>query len=72
MTLKAEGIGARTKVARTYRGLCAICYQPIVAGEAYEEGALASNTRAGVAVHYNCHKPSSAPTYAENKIRRVA
>ena len=69
MTLKAEGKAPTTKVARTYRGLCAICYQPIVAGEAYEEGALASNVRAGSTVHYNCYQPLGAPTYEELKAR---
>ena len=65
MSLKAEGL-SHVRIARTYRGKCGICDQPIIAGQAYEIG-LASNTRAGRIVHYNCHKPSSAPTWEELK-----
>ena len=39
-------------------------------GEAYEECVGGTNTRNGYPAHYNCHKPSSAPTWEELVARK--
>jgi len=39
-------------------------------GEAYEECVGGTNTRNGYLAHYNCHKPSSAPTWEELVARK--
>ena len=67
MSLKAEGKGVPVRIARSYRGKCGICYKPIIKGDAYESGIGATNIRAGYIAHYNCYKPSGAPTYEELK-----
>lgn len=55
----------KVKVARFMRGKCGICYKMIMSGEAYETCVGGTNTREGYLVHYNCHKPSGAPTWEE-------
>lgn len=54
------------RVARVYKGKCGICYQDIIAGQAYDvmDGSNTSNQRL---VHYNCYKPTNAPTWEELK-----
>lgn len=52
------------RVARVMKGTCGICYQGIIAGQAYDYRS-GTNTRNRCLVHYNCYKPSSAPTYEE-------
>lgn len=72
MTIAREGKARPTRVARTYRGVCHICWDDVVAGQAYEY-AGGSNTQSHYLVHYNCYKPSGAPTYEELlKSKRVS
>lgn len=44
-----------SKVARTYRGMCGICFMPIVAGESYFTCVGGTNTRVGYLAHKNCY-----------------
>ena len=59
-----RGGKAWVKVARTYRGLCGDCHQPIMPGQAYERVG-GTNSKNQYLAHYNCHKPSNAPTWEE-------
>ena len=57
------------RVARVYKGKCGICFKDILAGQVYDykDGSNTSNIHI---VHYNCYKPSGAPTWEELKSRR--
>lgn len=54
------------RVARVMKGVCGICYRPIIAGQAYDYRG-GTNTQNQCLVHYNCYKPLGAPTYEELK-----
>ena len=60
MAIAREG-KFREKRARTYRGKCYLCYEPVVSGQVYVEGVGGTNTMVGRLAHYNCWKPSGAP-----------
>ncbi len=64
MTIARAGKSQPVRVARVYKGTCGICYQPVVTGQAYEYGG-GTNTKNQCLFHYNCHKPTSAPTWEE-------
>ena len=52
---KDEGKALRFKKARTYRGKCCYCWEPILVGEEYIEGVGGSRTiKVGVA-HKGCY-----------------
>ena len=57
------------KVARVYKGKCGICHGDIFPGQVYyfTGGSKTSNAQI---VHFNCYKPSGAPTWEELKCRR--
>ncbi len=65
----SRGGKLKTKVARTMRGRCGICYKPVISGEAYETCVGGTNSENGYLAHYNCYKPSGAPTYEELQAR---
>ena len=69
MPIAREGKSQPARVARFMRGTCGICHQMIMPGEAYETCVGGTNTRNGYLAHYNCHKPSNAPTWEELKSR---
>lgn len=57
------------RVARYRKGLCGICHQEVMPGQAYEYGG-GTNTQNQRLMHFNCNKPSNAPTWEELKLRR--
>lgn len=65
MTIAYGDKPSNPRIARTYRGRCAICGKPILPGQAYEDGVMGTNTLVSKTVHYNCYKPVGAPTWEE-------
>ena len=57
------------RVARVYKGLCHICFEPVTAGQAYDYRS-GTNTSSQALVHYNCYKPADAPTWEELKANK--
>lgn len=53
------------RVARFMKGECGICHKMIMPSEAYETCVGGTNTRNGYLAHFNCYKPSAAPTWEE-------
>lgn len=51
----------KIKVARTYRGKCGICLNPVFPGQAYMDCVGGTNSSSGYLAHYNCYKPEGAP-----------
>ena len=69
MPIAYAGEGQPVRVARFMRGNCGICPKMIMPGEAYETCVGGTNIKNGYLAHYNCHKPTGAPTYEELKRR---
>lgn len=65
MGIGKDGTKAQpTRVARVSKGICPICYQEIISGQAYDTRG-GSNTRVSRLVHYDCYRPVGSPTYEE-------
>lgn len=52
------------RVARVMKGKCGVCHQMVIAGQAYEYVG-GTNTSNQYLAHYNCYKPTNAPTWEE-------
>ena len=59
-----EGKDFKITKARFMRGECEICYKMIMPDEYYVKTCGSITRNCGIA-HYNCYKPSGAPTYEE-------
>lgn len=57
------------RVARFDKGICGICFEMVTAGQAYDYKG-GTNTKNRQLVHYNCYKPTNAPTWEELKARK--
>jgi len=59
------------RVAKVYQGKCQICQLPVLAGQAYVLTSR-SITKNQSLVHYNCYKPTNAPTWEERQARMIS
>jgi len=64
MPIARVGGSRPIRISRYDRGICRICKQPVLHGEAY---CYTGGTTIDIQylVHYDCYKPANAPTWKE-------
>ncbi len=68
MSIGKAGKSRSVRVSRYDREICRICKSPVLHGQAYCYTG-GTNTNNQYVVHYNCMKPTSAPTWEELQAR---